>query len=591
MRRKTVRSRLRKLTLAFLACLLFAVLAPVYFTDRRPDEPFAISSVIASPRDLHVVTTPVRLSDTPDLTLNRGVVYAYGNGVSGAAISNIVLDSPVLTLNAAGLRATGVNSAGASMAGPDIGSVAPLIEQIVALGFDLITIRRGTLHITAFDGTLETISDIQAEVTGRRKGQIAARGTFTIRGQRLAFDATIGQAADKRLPLRWPMKATVKGSLLEASFDGHADVAEDLQLAGQTEVSTSSLRRAGRWFGLPLHTSEGFNATAIKGQLTWARRSLAFEKAKVTVDGNEANGRLALNLGGERPQIDATLDFTSLNLLPYAESTRTQFLGFDIPAGSWSLFDMSLPLIRHVDADLRVSARKVALKSYAFGHGAATITARSGKLQADITELELNSGTASAQVTAIMTEPMPRYALRGKIENVDAAAATTLLFGSPALAGRATLTVDLTSTGYSPAEVVKRLSGKAALAMPEGGRVALDLKAARETAKAGEVQGWGALAKGQTSVDQFEARALIIDGVAFAETLQMRSGSTGLAGSGRAGLADGNMELRLLLKTNVPTDRPLKADDMSGGEVMTLRGPWHEPVLRRDDADVSFPPR
>ena len=53
MRRKTVIGRLRKLVLASMACVLFAVLAPLYFADRRTDEPFAISSVIASPRDMH----------------------------------------------------------------------------------------------------------------------------------------------------------------------------------------------------------------------------------------------------------------------------------------------------------------------------------------------------------------------------------------------------------------------------------------------------------------------------------------------------------------------------------------------------------
>src|SRR5215470_17011645 len=230
MRHKTVMWRLRKLLLALLACLLFAVLAPLYFADRRPDEPFAISSVVASPRDMHVLSAPIRLSEAPDLMLNRGVVYAYATTqpATGGANSSIVLDGPVFTLNAAGMKAaTTQQGTGESV---DLGPVSPLIEQIMSLGFDLITIKRGTLLVTAFDGTLETISDIQAEVTGRRKGQIAGRGTFTIRGQRVAFDATLGQASDKRLPSRWPFKATVKGALVEASFDGHADVGEDLQL-------------------------------------------------------------------------------------------------------------------------------------------------------------------------------------------------------------------------------------------------------------------------------------------------------------------------------------------------------------------------
>ncbi|MBX9590640.1 MAG: AsmA-like C-terminal region-containing protein [Hyphomonadaceae bacterium] len=586
MRRKTVIGRFRKLLLALVACLLFAVLAPLYFADRRSDEPFAISSVIASPRDMHVLSAPVRLSDAPDLTLNRGNVYAYSasSTASAAATSSIVLDGAVFTLNAAGLRAAGAQAGASLTPVGDLGHAAsPLIQQIVALGFDLITIRRGTLHIATADGTiLETITDIQAEVTGRRKGQIAGRGSFMVRGQRLAFDATLGLPADRRLPLRWPLKASVKGPLLEASFDGSVDVADDLQLAGAAEVSTPSLRRVGRWFGLPLYMTEGFNATVVRGQLNWARQLMAVEKATVIVDGNEANGRLTLNVAGERPLIDATLDFSSLELTPYVEAARVQFLGFDLPTTSWSSFDFSLPLIRHVDADLRISARKLALRGQTLGQAGATISAHAGKLQADLTELEINSGTATAQVTVIMSEAMPRYALRGKIENFDAGSMTARWLGTAGLSGRATLTADLTSTGYSPTEIVKRLSGKSSLAVAEG-RVATDLKVLRWAAKAGQASGWRRLAKSQTSIDQLEARALIIDGVAFADTVRARSGSTGLFASGRVGLADGNMDLRLVVKPNVPGDRPLQVADMLGGEVISLRGPWQEPLVRLEE--------
>jgi AsmA protein len=575
-----------------MACLLFAVLAPLYLAERQPDEPFAISSVVASPRDMHVLSQPIRLSETPDLTLNRGVVYAYvaNQATPGAANASIVLDGPVFTLNAAGLKAATALDGGDSAA-VDAGAVTPLIEQMMTLGFDLITIKRGTLHVTAFDGTLETISDIQAEVTGRRKGQIAGRGTFTVRGQRLAFDATLSQSSDKRLPSRWPLKATVKGALVEASFDGYADVGEDLQLVGSADVSTASLRRAGRWFGLPLHPTEGFNATNVKGQLTWARRVLAFEKAKITVDKNEASGRLALNLASDRPLVDATLDFTALNLTPYLDAARVQFFGFDLSPTSWSTFDLSLPLIRHVDADLRLSARKVSIKGYAFGQGAATITAQGGKLQADITELEMNPGIATAQVTAIMSEAMPRYALRTKLENIESGTAGASWLGSVPLTGRATLTADVTSTGHSPTEVIRRLSGKASLSIAEGGRLALDLKGLNSVANSSRNAGWLKLAKSQLGIDQLEARALIIDGVAFSDVVQARSGTLGLGAAGRLGLTDGNLELRLTVKQKVPTDRPISAADLLGGDVVHLRGPWQDPFVRTEDSDLGATPR
>jgi AsmA protein len=576
--------RLRKLALGLAACLFFAVLAPMYFAERRGDDSFTGSSVIASPRDLHVLTVPVQLANAPDLMLTRAVIYDYGpSAASGNVASQVVLEGPVFTLNVAGPH-TAAPAANGETDGMDRELVSPLIQQIAALGFDLIVVRRGTLHVTMADGSVETLTDLHAELKKTRRGQIASLGSFTMRGQRLAFDATLGQP-DKKDPLRWPLQMSFNTNLLQGSFDGYADLSEDLQLSGQTELSISSLRRIGRWFGLPLYLTEGFNATSIKGDLTWARRSLAFEKARIAVDGNEGNGSVVLNLGADRPMVEATLDFPALNLTPYVDAARTQFFGFDLPVTWGASFDVSLPLIRYLDADMRISARRVTLRDYTFGQGGATITAQGGKLHADIAELELPSGSLTAQVTAIMSEAAPRYALRAKVEDMDAGPACTRLLGTPALSGRATLALDLTSTGYTLNEIAKRLSGKASLSMPEGGRLALDLNAVHAAAKGGTL-GWAALAKSHTDVQRLEARALIIDGVAFAEEAQARAGDVALALAGRFGLVDGNMDARVIMKSNLPPDQPLKLTD-TGAETMSLRGPWPDPALYRDDSDSA----
>jgi AsmA protein len=598
--------RLRKLALALMACLVFAIVAPLYFAERRSDDTFAIATTVsAAPRDLHVITVPVRLSDAPDLTLMRAVVYDYGPSASstvpgatstatssapGAAMSQAVLEGPVFTLNASGRRAAlavsrsdAEGAAAESLPESQADSLSPVLQQIAALGFDLITIRRGTLHITALDGSAETLTDIQVEIKRTRKGQVTSIGSLTVRGQRLVFEATLTQPADKKLPRRWQMQVSFKSRLLQGSFDGHADLQEDLQLSGQTELSTASLRAVGRWFGLPLLHADSLGATSVKGELTWARRSLDFDKARIAVDGNEGNGRLVLNLGAARPTLEATLDFAALNLTPYVEAARTQIFGFELPAVWGASFDISLPMIRHLDADLRISARRIALKSYALGQGAATITAQAGKLHADITELELPAGTLSAQVTAIMSEALPRYAVRAKVENLELASASAVVGSAPALSGRATLALDLTGTGYSLADVAKRLSGKATFAMPEGGRMALDLKAMRAAAKGG-LHGWGELTKSPTSLDRLEARALIIDGVAFAEEVQARAGDVALALTGRLGIVDGNMDARLMLKAGAPPDQPLRPSD-TAMEMLTLRGPWASPEVRGEDGE------
>ena len=579
----TVMRRLRKPALALGACVGFGVLAPMYLAERASDDSFAGSAVLASPRDLYVITVPVRLSSAPDLTLNRAVIYDYGQSVPPGGVSQVVLDGPVLSLNAAGLGAT--EGPGGIEAEP----VPPLIQQIGALGFDVVAIRRGTLHVVMGDGGVETLTDIQAEVKKDRRGQIASQGSFTVRGQRLAFDTTFGQP-DKTQPQRWPLQVSFKASLLQGTFNGHADLSEGLQLVGQTELAITSLRRVGRWFGLPLYVTEGFNATTVKGDLTWARRSLAFEKARIAVDGNEGNGRLALNLAGDRPLLEATLDFANLNLTPYLDAARTQLFGFELPVTWGASFDTSLPMIRYLDADTRISANRIALKDLGFGQGGATVTAQAGKLRADIAEVELPSGgSLSAQVTAIMTEAVPRYAVRAKVESLEMGPATARLLGSPALTGRAGLTFDLTSTGYTLTELTRRLSGKAALSMPEGGRLALDLRAVRQAAKAGQ-RGWAALARSHTNVERLEARSLIIDGVAFAEDIQARAGDLALALAGRLGLVDGNMDARLVLKPGAPSDASQKPADAGASEVVTLRGPWPDPMLRAEDSDATARP-
>ena len=587
MRRKHVISRFATFVLTTLTCLLLATLAPSLFTSRTVDEPFAGYAVMASPRDLHVVTTPIRLSTAPDLTLSRGTLYADGNATAGTPISRFVLDAPVFNLNASGLHLH-ESDLESTLERTLASTVAPaLVEQLQAMGFDTLTVRQGTLLVTAGDGTSETIGEIEAELTGRRKGEIAGHGSFAFRGQRLGFDGTLTPPAEKALSARWPMKLTLKGDLLEATLDGRIDVANDLQLGGQIELTTPSLRRTARWLGVPVPVADGLNALILKGQINWAAHSVAVEDAKLTIDGNEATGALVLNLTGERPLIDATLAFQALDLSPYAEAARAQSFLFDRLTATWSPFDLSLPLIRHVDADLRISAPKVILKGYGLGRGAATIAVRSGKLLADIAELDLFGGKLSAQITANADDIVPRYALRGRAENVDAGAAASFLFGSAILTGRATLALEIESAGQTPAELVRRVSGKATLTMPEGGRLAMDVKALRAAAKSNGPPGWAPLAKGQTNLELVEARAFIRNGVLMTEQVQARSGILGLAASGRVDLSERTLDLNVLLKANVPADRPLKISDMVGGEGVSVRGPWSEPFVRDQDLDAD----
>ncbi len=424
--------------------------------------------------------------------LARGSLYADGNAALGMPISRFVLDGPVFNVNVAGpaIVAKPVNSAD---------ETPPLMEQLLNAAYDTLIIRRGQAQIGGADGASETLSDIDAEVTGRKKGQLTIRGSATYRGQRIKFDTALVHLPEKKGAQRWQVRTTLKSAFLDAAFDGIADATRDLQLTGATDLTIPSLRRVARWLSLPVPNAEGLNAAALKGQLTWARNALSLEQAKVTIDGNEGAGTLSLNLNAERPLIDGTLAFTAVDLAPYVEGLRPQTFGFERPSTSWTHLDLSFPLVRYIDTDLRISTPRLTFKGFDMGRTAATFTVRAGKLLADVAEMELGAATANLELTADTNEVVPRYTLKGKVQNFDAAQSAAALLSGAAWSGKGTLTVDLVGSGQVTGEVVRTLNGKVALVMPQGARVPMDLKTLKALAKQGPQSGWSNILKGQTA--------------------------------------------------------------------------------------------
>jgi hypothetical protein len=112
------------------------------------------------------------------------------------------------------------------------------------------------------------------------------------------------------------------------------------------------------------------------------------------------------------------------------------------------------------------------------------------------------------------------------------------------------------------------------------GRAAFDINALGASARTD--RGPEAKSKGSTAVEKLEARALVIDGVAFADSVSARAAGKDVTAYGRVGLADGNMDVRVV----VTDTHPVAPDPQPAApRSLTVRGPWHAPVVRMEDAD------
>src|SRR5262249_7370046 len=132
-----------------------------------------------------------------------------------------------------------------------------------------------------------------------------------------SFDMTLGAPSEPEAATR-PITALLDSAMLSANLDGSILLADNPRLSSpHAEVKIPHLREAAYWLGAGWPSGYGFNAFYAKGQLEWVNRTLAFQKAVLQMDGNEAQGTLSVNFGAPRPAVDGTLGLKTLDLSKY----------------------------------------------------------------------------------------------------------------------------------------------------------------------------------------------------------------------------------------------------------------------------------
>jgi AsmA protein len=568
---------IRRAAVAFAAIAGLALIAglPVVVNLRLAPGLIHSSSVHAGSRGAVVVTTPVRVSNAPNIVVQAGWVYDADIAASGQASDN----APTKII-AEGLSLR-IGTSAAAVDNSAVEEDLPLIlGQLAVLDFQSVQIRRGTIIIANQSGGAETLSDVAAEITSNWKGGYAAKGSATYRGSSVTFDTSWTMPADRKAPLRVPVKVALKSAILNANIDGRLAVSDDLRLQGLADLTAGKLRHVARWFGIPVANGTELQDVRVKGTLDWGAGTLTFSRALVAMDGNEGMGALALDTTKAVPSFDGTLAFDTLDLSRYLargpQLASLWSLGLGIGLGDDGVAPSALT---RINADMRLSASKIAVPHLQTGRGAATISLINGKLQADIAELELEGGSFGGQFTAEMGTPVPHYKLTGKLENVDAGRSLAGLLHRNPLQGRANISLDLAGSGNDTRSVLNTLSGKAGLALSDAGRLGLDLRALLYATQRSPAKGWASAGKGQTALEVLDLRVSVVDGVVIADQLIAKSAGLTITGNGRVNVVQ--QLLDVALQFNNPERAP------SSGETLLVTGTWAEPEFRSE----STPPR
>ncbi|HEX9880906.1 MAG TPA: AsmA-like C-terminal region-containing protein [Hyphomicrobium sp.] len=586
---KRPRQTLRRssLAVAILLCLVFLITAP-YLVERRFDEiGLRGAAVYAASRDSYSLSSPIPLLHAPRIALESGTISMppdrSGLARGGEVIAMLITGSSArMTLQNATIAADFSAREAVLVQGSAQGGVAPLVAALRKLQFDALAVRDSQVRIKLADGAILVLDDVTADITAKQNGTIRAVGSFGFRGEKVTFDTTLATKIDAQRG-SYPVSASLSSPLLGAGLDGHLLLGESPRLLSpQADLTIPNVRAAARWLGAGWPPGNAFEDFHAKGQLEWVNHTVAFQNATVQMDGNEATGTLSVNFSGPRPALDGTLGLKTLDLSKYvATSTDAQ------PASQQSLLSMvsaasglEFPLIKSVDADLRLSSSSVVLAGVTIGRSAATISLRGGKMIADIAELEIDDGTrGGGQLRIDASGSHPSYDIRGKLEALDLGRAGQAIFGHPTIQGRGDVIVEISAAGDSGETLLGSLDGKLCVTLAEGGQLGIDVDQLTAAAKSEKPQStWHEASTGAMPVDTLEARFAVAKGVIRTQSAEAVAGDRAVKAEGAINLPTRRLDLELAIG-NVAIADTTGAATPQKSDLVDMHGPWLEPTL------------
>jgi AsmA protein len=547
--------RRKRLWVALLVTFWLAVGLAIPFLVSFQGEEIRIDdiAVVAAPRDTYDVVAPIAIDPMARTSVTAGRLAlgsAKGQMLTAEASADLIQSGEAMLVLDRGEVVLGdvvTSVAPVAFAGGGDGD-APLVAALKSGSFKALAIRNGTIVVSLPGGHLERFKQAKVQLVPDGAGAVSVKGEGFWRGQRSKFVLRSERPdAEGRLPVTFKLQA----SLIDVNFEGRLDRSATPSLTGAATLAIKNVERLVNALGQSWPIGRLVQTLSIKGPVRWQSETLAFDKAAVTIDGNEARGTLGLKVVADGEGVlTGTLAFDTLDVgayLPRGSVMR------DRRALQWwrqladSLSGQSTP---PVDADIRVSADKVVSGDQEFGAAAATISMKDGRLAADVAEINLLEGRATGQFSVDFNRFIPAIRARGRLDGIRAGKWLQSVTGVPVVDGVARVKADLVSHGIDPMRIAAELRGRFDFQMEKGATIALALDEIRAGVTSDEPQpvadildrAWS----GTTRLQSFSGVAVVSDGVAHLRTslADHPKGKAQLAG--RIDLIGKGYDLRLL---------------------------------------------
>jgi AsmA protein len=362
---------------------------------------------------------------------------------------------------------------------------------------------------------------------------------------------------------RFVVDALTGNSKLALELD--ASLAKGLRGSGRASFTTKALRDLLHWSGVELPFAGLVNAAGLTGDFTLDQKGVAFPAVQLTVGSDRLDGALSLHVDRGRLAVTGTLAADKLDL----SVTPAPFGPLLSGDGYWSQDRLNLADMGSADLDLRLSAASARIGALRLDDLAANLLVKPGRIELALGRATLNRGTVKGRLALAPGPETHDLKLQGSFDRVDLGSFLGDIGQTRWISGAAQGNVNLESLGDSTAELLRRMQGRAAIAVRQGELWGVSfadaLRRVERRPLSLELKG------GRTPFDSANLVLNIHNGVGDVLEATLAGSAARAAAHGRISLADRALALKATVESPTPpgtTPGPSLEFD--------IQGPWSD---------------
>jgi len=443
---------------------------------------------------LNTVTFSSKLSTNGTVTQGSNVALRIkGDQIDAGYNGNFTFDKALSLDGNFNAAITSVNTLMAELgmsaaAGADIigdfsvkGRAAGLIDKLSLTGLEFKT--EGA-HLTArYDGDVKLGSapalngNFQVDVpsvktlAAKMNAPLAyadATGSFTAKG-------TVGGTVDA-LSLTG-IDAALSGGILNLQFTGNAQTGAALTYDGKLNADITSLRALAALGGTVLapSTDKGdiYGPFSLSGDAKGNAKTVAFTNANLSLDALRGTGNFAADLSAGKPNIDATLNMSGLDLRPYQAGMAAQNPTGEIQP--WSEDPLNFAALNLFNGKVIINTPSINMDRMEMGQSTITTTFKDGVMKTNIPKFTLYGGTGDLDMTLNARGAVPQVAFDFTLGDVDSKSFLGAAAGFTKLSGNTGTTMSFRGAGNSQAQIMRSLGGNGNFELSEGVLTGIDV--------------------------------------------------------------------------------------------------------------------